>query len=225
MDELKIEFCEFPDDLLYDLENNVWVKLTNGYAEFGITSVHASFSGRLKDLKFTKPVMATVTRGQSVATIESMKYFGAVRAPLSGVITELNQNLLRVPKLANDSPYQQGWFAKIKTQQQPTEESNGLRNLRSIQDEIRQQIHQLHARCFKAYPDHDLWEIGIECGAVLVRLNELMDRSEVGEVFHIVSDDPTADIEMIRWSDQTGQEILESRQEGNLIHFIVKKVK
>jgi TusA-related sulfurtransferase len=47
----------------------------------------------------------------------------------------------------------------------------------------------------------------------------------VNEVVHVVSDDPTADIEMERWADETGQEILKSRKEGNLIHFIVKKVK
>jgi hypothetical protein len=30
---------------------------------------------------------------------------------------------------------------------------------------------------------------------------------------------------MERWSDETGQLVLESRKEGKLIHFIVKKVK
>jgi TusA-related sulfurtransferase len=52
-----------------------------------------------------------------------------------------------------------------------------------------------------------------------------MERCAIGEIVHVVSDDPTADIEMVRWSDETGQEVLESREEGNLMHFIVKKVK
>jgi glycine cleavage system H protein len=47
----------------------------------------------------------------------------------------------------------------------------------------------------------------------------------VGEVVHLVSDDPTADLEMIRWSEQNGQSLLETRSEGNLFHFIVKKIK
>ena len=59
----------------------------------------------------------------------------------------------------------------------------------------------------------------------MVRLNELLKPCKVNEVVHVVSDDPTADIEMERWADETGQEILKSRKEGNLIHFIVKKVK
>jgi TusA-related sulfurtransferase len=70
-----------------------------------------------------------------------------------------------------------------------------------------------------------MWEIGVECAAVLVRLNELMERCASNEVVHVVSDDPTADIEMVRWADQTGQAILESRSEGKLTHFIIRKVK
>jgi glycine cleavage system H lipoate-binding protein/TusA-related sulfurtransferase len=223
MTRLQIEFCEFPEDVLYDFENNLWVKLRDESAQFGITSVHASFAGRLNEVKFTRPERSAIMRGQSVATIESSKYFGAVRAPLSGTIIELNRTLETKPKLANDFPYEQGWFVKIR----PTvdAEIGKLLHLQGSEDKIRAQIRELHARCFKAYPDHDLWEIGVECGAVLVRLNELIERCQVGEVIHVVSDDPTADIEMIRWADQTGQDVLESRQEENLTHFIVKKVK
>jgi TusA-related sulfurtransferase len=93
------------------------------------------------------------------------------------------------------------------------------------EETIRSIIHNLHVRCFQAYPDYELWEIGVECAAVLVKLSELMQRCAVGEVVHVVSDDPTADIEMVRWSDQSGQAVLESRPEGNLMHFIVRKVK
>jgi TusA-related sulfurtransferase len=56
-------------------------------------------------------------------------------------------------------------------------------------------------------------------------LNDLIGRSPQNEVVHVVSDDPTADIEMARWSDETGQQLLESGREGNLMHFIVRKVK
>jgi hypothetical protein len=30
---------------------------------------------------------------------------------------------------------------------------------------------------------------------------------------------------MIRWSDRTGNDVLETRREGKLVHYIVKKVK
>lgn len=219
---LQVDFCDFPDDVLYDFENNVWVRLESKYTVLGINSIHASLAGRLVKINF-KPVTSIVAKGQSVATVESVKYFGAVRTPLSCRIIEVNGTLQSRPKLANDYPYSEGWFVKI----QPTaldEEIHDLTSPRGSEEKIRSVIRNLRVRCFKAYPDHELREIGVECAAVLVRLNELMERCALGDVVHVVSDDPTADIEMVRWSDETGQEVLESRQEGNLMHFIVKKV-
>lgn len=219
-----MEYCEFAEDALYDLDNNVWIRFENsGIAKLGITSVHAALAGRLNQVKF-KPVGSTVQKGQSVATIESAKYFGAVRTPVSGTIVEINDALQSRPKLANNYPYDDGWFVRIE----PTsleEDRKSLVDARSSIEKIKSQIAELRVRCFKAFPDYDMWEVGVECAAVLVRLNELMERVSLDEVVHIVSDDPTADIEMARWSDQTGQLVLETRKEGKLAHFIVRKVK
>jgi len=219
-----VEYCEFAEDALYDLDNNVWIRFENsGIAKLGITSVHAALAGRLNQVKF-KPVGSTVQKGQSVATIESAKYFGAVRTPVSGTIVEINDALQSRPKLANNYPYDDGWFVRIE----PTsleEDRKSLVDARSSIEKIKSQIAELRVRCFKAFPDYDMWEVGVECAAVLVRLNELMERVSLDEVVHIVSDDPTADIEMARWSDQTGQLVLETRKEGKLAHFIVRKVK
>ena len=221
---MEIDYCNFPDDALYDLENNVWVRLSEAkVVKVGITSVHAGLAGRLGKIRF-KPIGTMLSRGQSIATIESVKYFGAVRTPLSGRLVAVNSVLESKPKLANDSPYDEGWFAQIEPSQ-GSEELPLLSDLRSIEEKVRSQIRELHVRCFKAYPDHEMWEIGVECGAVLVRLNELMARCSLDEVVHVVSDDATADIEMVRWSDETGQALLESRREGSLFHFIVRKVR
>ncbi len=221
---MQVEYCEFAEDALYDLDNNVWIRFENsGIAKLGITSVHAALAGRLNQVKF-KPVGSTVQKGQSVATIESAKYFGAVRTPVSGTIVEINDALQSRPKLANNYPYDDGWFVRIE----PTsleEDRKSLVDARSSIEKIKSQIAELRVRCFKAFPDYDMWEVGVECAAVLVRLNELMERVSLDEVVHIVSDDPTADIEMARWSDQTGQLVLETRKEGKLAHFIVRKVK
>ncbi len=159
-----------------------------------------------------------------MATIESVKYFGAVRTPLSGKLVEFNVSLENHPKLANDYPYREGWFVTMSPSKLG-EELKALNNLQGAEEKIREQIRELRVRCFKAYPDHELWEIGVECAAVLVKLNELVDRIALNEVVHVVSDDPTADIEMERWADQTGNQLLESRTEGRLTHFTVKKLK
>ncbi len=220
---MQIDYCDFPEDALYDLDNNVWVRLRGTKVVLGITSVHAALAGKLNKVSF-RLIGSSVRKGQSVATIESVKYFGVVRTPVSGRLIEANAVLQRQPKLANDSPYENGWFVKIETSLLP-DEMKSLRDLPGAEETLRAQIHELRVRCFKAYPDYEMWEIGVECAAVLVRLNELIERCAMNDVIHVVSDDPTADIEMERWSDQTGQAVIESRKEGKLIHFIVKKVK
>ena len=89
---------------------------------------------------------------------------------------------------------------------------------------LTKQIAALRIRCFAAFPDFEMFEIGLECSAVLAKLNELLTRIEVGAVVHLVTDDPTSPIEMVRWSDQTGQPVIDERKEGNLFHFLVRKV-
>ena len=87
------------------------------------------------------------------------------------------------------------------------------------------QIRALRVHCFAAFPDYDLIEIGTECAAVLTKLDDLINRIEPGEVVHIVSDDSTAPIEMVRWSDRANQPVLETRKEGALYHFLVRKTR
>ena len=221
---MQIDYCEFPEDLLYDLENNVWVQfVSKTRARLGITSVQAALAGKINVVKL-KPVGTKFQRSKSVASIESNRYFGVVRTPLTGTLVSVNSRLESEPKLANDFPYTLGWFGEIESFLDPNE-MQPLLQLPNAQQQIRGQIMNLRVRCFKAFPDYEMWEIGVECAAVIVRLNDLIERCKINDVIHVVSDDPTADIEMERWSIDTGQAVLESRSEGKLTHFIVKKVK
>jgi len=88
---------------------------------------------------------------------------------------------------------------------------------------FKKKIAEFRVRCFKAFPDHEMYEIGTECSAVLVRLNELLATVSVGDIVHLVTDDPTSYVEMVRWTDQTRHELVDWRQEGNLCQFIVRK--
>jgi len=220
---LEVHHCEFADDVLYDEDFNVWVKLENTYAVLGITSIHSALAGKLTGIKF-KELGTKIPKGHIVATMESVKYFGAVRTPLTGTLIEVNGRLAKEPGLANDYPYSNGWFVKIEFSSLE-DEGKDLSNPKNSVDKIELQIRELGVRCFKAFPDYEMWEIGVECAAVLSKLGDIMERCQVGDVVHVVSDDKFADIEIARWSDQTGQALLETRQEDQLMHFIVKKVK
>ena len=220
---MKIDNCSFPEGLLYDTENFVWV--SNEKKEtvtIGITVIIASIAGKLSNIKL-KPVGTKLEKGKSCGALEGIKYFGVVRTPISGAIVQVNNSLMDKPKLANDFPYTEGWFVKIKPSNMGDLKS--LETIENCHDKMSLAIQKLRVRCFAAFPDYEMFEIGVECSATLAKLDELIEKIPAGDVIHLVSDDPTADLEMLRWSEERGQSLLEMRNEGNLFHFIIKKVR
>jgi glycine cleavage system H protein len=184
----------------------------------------ASMAGKFTKIKL-KPVGTDVEKGKSIGSVESVRYFGIARSPISGKILQVNENVLANPKLVNDFPYENGWLIKMETDTISPSDMSGLKIIEDCQDEIKSIMEKLHVRCFAAFPDHQMFEIGVECAATLTKLGELLSKIQLGDVVHLVSDDNSADLEMIRWTEDNGQQLLETRKEGNLFHFIVKKAK
>ena len=221
---MEIDHCVFPDDLLYDLENNTWLRIEdNGEVTVGVTSVLPAIAGKLT-LARLKSAEVAIQRGQSLGTLESLKFVGPVPSPVSGILLKTNGLIVDRPRIINDSPYQEGWIASLKPSHLALERILLSKSTESKTLLIKK-IAEFHVRCFKAFPDHEMSEIGTECSAVLIRLNDLLATIPVGEVVHLVSDDQTAYVEMVAWSERTGQNLLDWRKEGNLFHFIVKKVR
>jgi glycine cleavage system H lipoate-binding protein/TusA-related sulfurtransferase len=219
---MDIAGCDFPEDRSYEADGLVWARREpDGEAVLGITSIYATLAGRLASVR-PRPVGSECAQGGVVAMIEGGKYFGPVRTPIAGVLVRTNDVIVRRPKTLSESPYGDGWVARVRPTRWP-EESGALRSARESASAFRSQIATLRVRCFAAFPDHEMFEIGTECAAVLTKLSELIGRVGTGEVVHLVSDDPTAPIEMVRWSGETGHPLVDSRTEGNLFHFLVRK--
>jgi len=230
---MQISHCEFPEGILYDLENFVWLKNDDNdpsILTLGITPILISLAGKFTIVKL-KPIGMNIEKNKSVGSIESLRYFGMVRCPIKAKIIEINNILSDNPKIVNDFPYDDGWFVKIKIENSNSRnvhidmESDNLKFIDECHDEIKKLIEKLHVRCFSAFPDYEMFEIGVECAATLTKLDELISKIDLGNIVHVVSDDLSADVEMIRWSEERGQNLLEFRKEGNLYHFIVKKIK
>ena len=229
---MRISHCDFPEGILYDLNNLVWIKRNDDdqyVVTLGVTPILISLAGKLTKIKL-KEIGTIIEKSKSVGSIESLRYFGMVRCPVKGEIVEVNNMLTVNPKTVNDFPYNEGWFVKIKIQNSDSSIDSELKNdclkfIDECHDEIKKIMEKLHVRCFSAFPDYEMFEIGVECAATLTKLDELIGKINMGNVVHVVSDDTSADLEMIRWSEERGQDLLESRKEGNLFHFIVKKIK
>lgn len=106
--------CEFPDDLHYDVETNVWARREgDGTVTVGMTSYACSLSGHLVSF-LPKPVGKDVKRGRSCATVESGKWVGPVKAPVGGEIMAVNEVVLNDPGRVNEAPYTEGWLFRMR---------------------------------------------------------------------------------------------------------------
>ena len=242
----RIENCVFPVNYFYDLDNFTWVKSIEKPDDkkndvkqvlVGITPVYSYIAGKILKFK-TKPVGTEIVRNKSLGTIESLNHFGIIRSPVSGNIVETNQEIIDNPKIVNDSPFERGWIAKIKTKDN-LESLESIRTIEECKFEIESQIKKFNVKCFKSFPDFHMFELGTECSATLAKLDEFMVKNmRIGHVIRLVSDDPTADLELLRWANQNKQEIIEIVQEKNpvqsalpnssnnyLFNKIIKKIK
>jgi glycine cleavage system H protein len=106
--------CQFPDELLYDVENHIWFQeIGDGNLKLGMTSVAVAMAGQL--VAFTpKKVGRNVKAGKSCATIESGKWVGPAKSLAAGEVVEVNQEMVENPSLANDDPYGRGWLVIVK---------------------------------------------------------------------------------------------------------------
>jgi len=106
--------CEMPDELLYDVDNNIWyLENDDGTVTLGMTMVAAAMAGPM--VAFTpKRVGRTVKAGKSCATIESGKWVGPAKIAFEAEVVDANTELNADPKLANGDPYGVGWMVKVK---------------------------------------------------------------------------------------------------------------
>lgn len=99
------------DELKYS-KSHEWVKLDGGTAVVGLTDFAQS---ELGDLVFVNlpEVGDTVEAGEVFGDVESVKAVSDVYSPVTGEVTEINEELLDSPELINDNAYE-AWFIKVK---------------------------------------------------------------------------------------------------------------
>ena len=94
-------------------EDHEWLDITDGVATVGITK-HAV--EQLGDLVFVElpAVGSSFSKGDSAATVESVKAASDVYCPLDGQITEVNEAIVNDSSLVNADPQGAAWFFKLK---------------------------------------------------------------------------------------------------------------
>ena len=102
----------FPDDAKYTKDHE-WIRVEGGIGTVGITEYA---QGELGDVVFVElpAVGAAVKAHAAFGTIEAVKAVSDLYAPVSGTVTEVNQELSKTPEIVNKDPYGKGWMVKIR---------------------------------------------------------------------------------------------------------------
>jgi len=103
---------QIPTDLKYT-KTHEWVKQDGDVVTFGVTDYAQQLLG---DLVFVElpDIDADLVKEDECCVLESVKAAADVYAPVAGVVVEINEALADKPELINQSPYDEGWIAKIE---------------------------------------------------------------------------------------------------------------
>jgi glycine cleavage system H protein len=90
-----------------------WLRENQDGVTVGITD-HAQ--ELLGDMVFVElpEVGDTVNAGDELGVVESVKAASDFYAPISGIVTAVNETVVENPAIVNTDPYSAGWLVKLK---------------------------------------------------------------------------------------------------------------
>ena len=101
----------YPVELKYTKDHE-WMKLEGDIAVVGITDFAQDALGDVVFINLPE-VGDTVTAGESFGDVESVKAVSDVNSPVTGVIVEVNEDLVDSPENLNSDPYG-SWIIKVE---------------------------------------------------------------------------------------------------------------
>jgi len=118
---------KFPKKLRYTREHE-WVLIEGSQATVGITDFAQHELGEVVFVELPK-VGDSVTKDEPFGVVESVKAASDVYAPVSGEVTEVNDDLVSSPELINDDPYGDAWLIRVEMS-----DTSEIEHLMSAQD-------------------------------------------------------------------------------------------
>lgn len=96
----------------YFTEDHEWIEVDGDTGTVGITDYA---QGQLGDITFVElpEVGATVSKGDSVSVVDSVKAASDVYTPVSGTVSDANAALADQPELVNTDAEKGGWLFRI----------------------------------------------------------------------------------------------------------------
>ncbi|MGX5220890.1 glycine cleavage system protein H [Pseudomonas segetis] len=111
---MKLNTLEFPDNLLYAPDHNLWLReetdatLTIGLSAYGCASYGQIFA-------FTpKRDGQVIEADRSFGIVEFAKAASSARSPIAGILIASNSEVVRRPALINQDCYGAGWMIRLQ---------------------------------------------------------------------------------------------------------------
>ena len=108
----EINELKLPADRRYSSEHE-WALEQGGVIRVGIDDYAQDRLGEVVFVELPE-VGTTVSRGDTLSSVESVKAVSEIYCPVSGEITAVNGALEDAPELINTDCYAEGWIAEIK---------------------------------------------------------------------------------------------------------------
>jgi len=103
---------DLPEELLYSKEH-LWIRVEGERAIIGITDYAQEILGAISALELPD-VGDELEQDDSFGTVEARKTVAELYAPVSGLVVEVNTEIVESPEIVNDDPYDSGWLLVIE---------------------------------------------------------------------------------------------------------------
>lgn len=101
----------YPAEYKYTKEHE-WVKMDGDTGTIGITDYAQNSLGDIVFVELPK-MGATLEKGKTFGTVESVKAVSDIYAPVSGTVTAINEELTKSPEKLNSDAHG-AWIVKVK---------------------------------------------------------------------------------------------------------------
>lgn len=106
----------YPQEYKYTKEHE-WVKIEGDTGTIGITDYAQNSLGDIVFVELPK-IGATLEKGKTFGTVESVKAVSDIYAPVSGTVTAINEELTKSPEKINSDAHG-SWIVKVKLSGSP----------------------------------------------------------------------------------------------------------
>ena len=103
---------EYPDDLKY-YETHEYMRMDGEIATIGISAYAVDQLGDIVFIDLAE-VGDKIEKEKSFGTIESVKAVEDLKAPITGTVTERNEEILEEAEKLSEDPYIEGWLLKVR---------------------------------------------------------------------------------------------------------------